>query len=418
MVTLGSFVDMAAYTIIIPFLPQVIESYGGHDTDIGWLLACYSIGLMTMSPVLGIISDKLQGRRLPMIFGLVGLIASTLLFMFAKTFWVLALGRLLQGISTGTVWTLGLALVADTHDSNDLGAAMGIIYGAYAAGQLAGPPIGAVLYTRVGYQAPFIFCCSLTLIDLIVMLIYVELPISKPSLEAADLDETFDSTAVKSEENEMAVHVKSISDAKTAETLPKVRKAPETFWEILTLPPIIIISLVTIVMGCATAAFESTLALHLRDRYGYDVERIGLVFMGMVIPSLFCTPIAGYVYDRLGFRVVSGVGVAVCAVLAPFLALYQGIVSFLIILITFTMSISSIGMTPMMPEISACVPRSAFARTYSLFNVAFSGGLLFGPIVGSLVYHVGGWFWECIVLFILLILCVPMIFFYKRPVYE
>ncbi|OAJ44035.1 hypothetical protein BDEG_27326 [Batrachochytrium dendrobatidis JEL423] len=348
-----------------------------------------------MSPVLGIISDKLQGRRLPMIFGLVGLIASTLLFMFAKTFWVLALGRLLQGISTGTVWTLGLALVADTHDSNDLGAAMGIIYGAYAAGQLAGPPIGAVLYTRVGYQAPFIFCCSLTLIDLIVMLIYVELPISKPSLEAADLDETFDSTAVKSEENEMAVHVKSISDAKTAETLPKVRKAPETFWEILTLPPIIIISLVTIVMGCATAAFESTLALHLRDRYGYDVERIGL-----------------------GFRVVSGVGVAVCAVLAPFLALYQGIVSFLIILITFTMSISSIGMTPMMPEISACVPRSAFARTYSLFNVAFSGGLLFGPIVGSLVYHVGGWFWECIVLFILLILCVPMIFFYKRPVYE
>ncbi|KAH6582871.1 hypothetical protein BASA61_008282 [Batrachochytrium salamandrivorans] len=392
-VTLCSFVDMLAYTIIIPFLPEVVQSYGGRDSDIGWLLACYSIGLLTMSPILAAVSDKMKGRKTPMLVGLVVLIASTLLFAFAKTFVVLALGRLLQGVSTGTVWTLGLALIADTHDSSNVGVAMGIIYGAYAAGQLAGPPIGAVLFTRISYQAPFIFCCILALINMAVMLLYVEIPVKKDQLNDIKDSKLTPETVLENGEHAASdaveTRLKSENEVVVVDGSRTIRKAPEKFWGILLLPSIAIIGVVTIVIGISTAAFESTLALHLRDKYAYDVERIGLVFMGIVIPSLFCTPLAGYAYDRLGFRTISGTGVLLCAIIAPFLSLDQGIVVFLVLLITFTVSITSIAMAPMMPAVCASVPNSAFARSYAIFNMAYSIGLLLGPVIGSLVYQTG-----------------------------
>jgi predicted MFS family arabinose efflux permease len=50
-------------------------------------------------------------RRMPLIIGLLALIASQVMFMEAPNYAVMAVARVLQGISSSMVWIVGLALL-------------------------------------------------------------------------------------------------------------------------------------------------------------------------------------------------------------------------------------------------------------------------------------------------------------------
>lgn len=63
----------------------------------------------------------MKHRQWLMISGIAGLLGSTILFLFANSYWELLLARLLQGFSDACVWTLGLCLIADTFPIEELG---------------------------------------------------------------------------------------------------------------------------------------------------------------------------------------------------------------------------------------------------------------------------------------------------------
>ncbi|KAL2914505.1 hypothetical protein HK105_206072 [Polyrhizophydium stewartii] len=426
---LGAFVDIAAYGVIIPFLPQIVESYGGRDSDIGILLAFYAVGLLVMSPAMGALSDRMASRKWPMVGSLVLLMVATLLFMVAKSFWALAISRLLQGMASGAAWTLCLSLVADTHEPGELGVAMGIFFGAYSLGQLGGPPIGGILYARLGYNTPFIFCAVIVAVDLAGRLLIDERPAMDSGAKAKSTDAATPSsieTATHAESNDAdAVELAAVDAGsqtvvvKTNKTLrlPSPRKPPTTFFQIVCVPAVLINLLLIVAAGSTTAVFEGTLSLKLRDQFGFDVELTGYVFMAVVAPGVIFTPLAGHLYDRFGLRAVSAVSMALAACVAPVLGITMpNIASFVVVLFIFATCLI-FGLAPTLPEISACVPNTAFARTYGLFNMAFSVGFLLGPIVGSVLYSAVGWFWVCMAMCILLALCVPLALVYRRPVY-
>ena len=56
-----------------------------------------------------------------MLFGIIALFATTFLFLFATSYWMLALARILQGISDACVYTLSLALASDTFPPEVIG---------------------------------------------------------------------------------------------------------------------------------------------------------------------------------------------------------------------------------------------------------------------------------------------------------
>jgi MFS family permease len=56
-----------------------------------------------------------------MLIGILGLIGSTLLFMFSEYYWELLVARFLQGIADACVWTLGMCLISDTFPIEELG---------------------------------------------------------------------------------------------------------------------------------------------------------------------------------------------------------------------------------------------------------------------------------------------------------
>lgn len=101
-------------------------------------------------------ADRGNSRQGPYLWGLITLAASTVAFSLGRSKWVLLVGRLVQGVSSAIVHTVGTAILADSVGQDGVGPAMGFIGMSIALGVLIGPVIGGLLYHRYGYLAVFI----------------------------------------------------------------------------------------------------------------------------------------------------------------------------------------------------------------------------------------------------------------------
>lgn len=64
------------------------------------------------------------------------------MFWFVKSAVPLVAARVLQGLSTAVVWTVGMALVIDSVGKDQVGTAMGYVSMAMTVGTVFGPFIG------------------------------------------------------------------------------------------------------------------------------------------------------------------------------------------------------------------------------------------------------------------------------------
>src|SRR3954471_12218364 len=114
LVTFATFTDIIAYSVAVPVLPDLSRKLGASPTMIGLLFASFGVTLLTVSMPMGAVSDRI-GRKAPMVRGLIGLAAATLLFAFATTLPWLFAARLVQGAADPVTWVVGFALIADRY---------------------------------------------------------------------------------------------------------------------------------------------------------------------------------------------------------------------------------------------------------------------------------------------------------------
>src|SRR3981081_2213090 len=84
LVTFATFTDMAAYSLAVPVLPDLSRRLGASPTMIGLLFASFGVTLLTVSMPMGAASDRI-GRKAPLVAGLVGLAAATVIFALAHS---------------------------------------------------------------------------------------------------------------------------------------------------------------------------------------------------------------------------------------------------------------------------------------------------------------------------------------------
>src|SRR5262249_36839540 len=116
-VTFATFTDIIAYSVVVPVLPDLSRRFGASPTTIGLLFASFGLTLLATSVPMGAISDRI-GRRGPIVGGLMGVAAATLLFAFAENLPWLFAARLVQGAGDAVTWVVGFALIADLYDAD------------------------------------------------------------------------------------------------------------------------------------------------------------------------------------------------------------------------------------------------------------------------------------------------------------
>ncbi len=174
-------IDIVGLGIIIPVIPQLIESLL-HTHDLskaslygGWMTFLYATMQFLFAPLIGSLSDK-YGRRPVLLISLLGFGLDYLFLAFAPSIFWLFIGRTISGI-TGASVTTASAYMADISDDSNRAQNFGMIGAAFGIGFIIGPMLGGFL-GEIGPRLPFIVAACLALLNVIYG--YFVLPESLP----------------------------------------------------------------------------------------------------------------------------------------------------------------------------------------------------------------------------------------------
>lgn len=174
LLAISLFLNVAGFTIILPVIPFLVGQYVPRDligVYVGLIVSVFALCSFFAAPVLGLLSDR-YGRRPILILSLLGSAAGYLIFGSGGALWVLFLGRIIDGVTAGSISTV-YAYVADTHEPADRGRIFGMLGAVAGIGFMFGPILGGAL-GAIAPTAPLFCAAVLTLVNAI--WVYVALP--------------------------------------------------------------------------------------------------------------------------------------------------------------------------------------------------------------------------------------------------
>jgi MFS family permease len=155
-----SLVDMIGFAIVLPLLPFYALKLRATPSEVGFIIAAFSIAQIVSAPVWGRVSDR-YGRRPALLIGLLASAGAYIVFGVADALWLLFLSRLVQGAGGGTTG-VAQAYVADTVEPSQRAKALGWLSSATGAAFAVGPLIGS-LASHLGHEAPGFIAAALCL---------------------------------------------------------------------------------------------------------------------------------------------------------------------------------------------------------------------------------------------------------------
>jgi MFS family permease len=136
-------VDTMFFTALTPLLPDYTERLELSKAGAGFLTSAYATGALVGAIPSGLATAWL-GVKPTILLGLAGMAATTLVFGFADSVWLLDSARFAQGVASTGSWTAGFAWLVAAAPAGRRGELIGAALGAAIAGALLGPALGGI----------------------------------------------------------------------------------------------------------------------------------------------------------------------------------------------------------------------------------------------------------------------------------
>ncbi len=345
------FIDLVGFGIVIPIMPYYAKQFGANATQLGFLMASYSLMQLIFSPIWGKLSDRI-GRRPVILISLIGTGASLIVLGLAQSIIWLFIGRIFSGICGANIST-ATAYIADITTPENRAKGMGVIGASFGLGFIFGPAIGGVL-SRFGYGMPMYFAACLTIINTILAFIILKEPIA--SIESRELNRS------------------KKYDLKSLKT--------SVFSDIRTLSATLIFFIVTF----AFTQVEVSFALFMLDRYQLGAEPSGWVMaMIGVIAAIIQGGLIGKLSKRFGEArlilvgtVLVGSGLMIASTINSFTFFLLGIV---------VVSIGNGFNNPSLASLaSKGAPDGKRGLTMGFYQSAGSLARVLSPVLGGVLF--------------------------------
>jgi MFS family permease len=140
--------------IVATILPAVERDLGGLWLY-GWTFTSFTLASLASVPIAGRITDRVGPRR---VLGIAVVLyaAGLLVAAAAPSMFVIVLGRFVQGIGGGGIYTVSLATVAKTYPERIRPRVMALLASMWILPGLFGPPIGSILASTAGWRWAFL----------------------------------------------------------------------------------------------------------------------------------------------------------------------------------------------------------------------------------------------------------------------
>ncbi|MBC1986230.1 TCR/Tet family MFS transporter [Listeria sp. FSL L7-0478] len=154
------------FSIIMPVVPFLVAPYVSNASEqalmVTLLTSVYALCVFFAAPGLGALSDRF-GRRPVLLICFIGSAIGYFIFGLGGALWMLFLGRVIEGITGGSISTL-FAFFADITPQEQRTKYFGWVSAAAGAGAALGPAFGGLL-AHFGYAMPFFFGAAITLLN-------------------------------------------------------------------------------------------------------------------------------------------------------------------------------------------------------------------------------------------------------------
>ncbi len=259
-------VVMIGFGIIIPIMPFYVEQMGANATQLGMLMAVFSIMQFIFSPMWGSVSDR-RGRKPVLLVGVLGNALTMFAMGFATNYWMLFTARALAGVLSSATMPTAMAYISDSTDERRRSGGMGIIGAAMGVGMVLGPGIGGWM-GKISLSAPFFTAGGLSLLAM--LFIVLIMPESLPVEERTQ-------------------HTRRASGPQLG-----------LMWKAL-FGPLGFLFFLAFIVNFALANFEGIFGLFAAHRYGYGPAQVGTVMMVIGVASALVQGLAtGPVTERIG----------------------------------------------------------------------------------------------------------------------
>lgn len=162
------FLCAIGFGIINPVVPFLVGKFTVNQqqqaTAVTLLTSVYAICVFLVAPGMGALSDRF-GRRPILLMSLVGSALGYLIFGVGGALWILFLGRIIEGITAGTVSTI-FAYFADITSINERTKYFGWLSAVVGVGSAIGPALGGIL-AKIDYSAPLYFGAIVSILNAI-----------------------------------------------------------------------------------------------------------------------------------------------------------------------------------------------------------------------------------------------------------
>jgi len=180
----GSFINIVAMTLLLPFLPLYIEQLGVHNhaaiaqwSGIAYGATFFSAALM--APLWGRLADN-YGCKINLIRASFGMVVTMALIGLAQNVWELVALRLMVGLAGG--YTSGAyVLIASQTPKERSTWALAVLASGIMAGNLLGPLLGGVLPPLLGIRNTFFAASGFILLNFLATSLFIREERKTPS---------------------------------------------------------------------------------------------------------------------------------------------------------------------------------------------------------------------------------------------
>jgi MFS family permease len=359
------FLDVAFFAAVAPLLPDYVDQLDLSKAEAGILSASYAAGTLIAALPAGFLASRV-GPRSTVIWGLLLLGVSSLIFGLVDEIILLDSARFTQGIAGALIWAGALTWLITSAPEENRGRVIGTALGTAVAGALLGPVLGAAA-ASIGTEPVF---GSVLIVTLVLAFAAWRLPeVRAPERQSLrEVRETLLS--------------RPIFDGAAFVAVPSVM-----FGAIEVLVPLRIDALggghAVIAAGfIAGAGLEATLA-----------------------------PIAGRLSDRIGRRTPYVTGLTICAVAMTAVALAQSLGGVLAALVATSLG-AGLCFAPALTLLSDIAEESGLHQGFAagLSNMAWASGQVVGGVGGGVVARLTGNAVPSIAIAVLLVVTVAYAF--------
>ncbi|MBD3193878.1 MAG: MFS transporter [Candidatus Lokiarchaeota archaeon] len=243
-IILSILVDVLGYSMVLPLLPEIGQSFGASEFLIGLLIASNAFTTLIFGPFWGKLSDN-YGRKKILLISQVGTGISFLILALSPNFWIILFARISDGIFGGQIPVIR-AYIADITTPETRSQEMSKIMVGHTIGMIIGPLLGGFLGI-LSWRYPPLVASSFSIVTILLTI--------KVLIESMPKERIED---IKAEKNSF-------------QTIPGNIKRKVLNREVL------IRLLQILLVFTMTVMLNSSLSLILDKKYGADTALIGLI---------------------------------------------------------------------------------------------------------------------------------------------